>query len=150
MRAKYPQADGRGIVPRKWSALKTGGPLIHFAELVLKRLIQHGWPADYKSLWNEGESRLVRFDNELGVTPEFEEALLRACQIVARRCRCLFSLAGTVLELSGWWWLKLRYANGKIVAVTFYRALPEQLEPYCLFWLLWLGAVPWDKREAPF
>lgn len=120
VRAKFPQPDGRGILPRKWSADKLGGPLRYFAELVLKRLIQHGFPASYRMLSNGGVPTVVRFENELGETDAFLQALSDALEIVARRCRCYFEAVGTLVRLAGEWRLDLRFAmseSGKPVVV---------------------------------
>lgn len=42
------RAPDQGIVKRKWSVEKSAGPLVMLAELLQKRLIQHGWPCEYK------------------------------------------------------------------------------------------------------
>lgn len=109
MRAKFPQADGRGILPRKWSADKLGGPLLYFAELVLKRLIQQGFPASYRPLSNSAEPRFVVFENELGATSLFMRALIDAIEIIARRVRCVVCRDGCTVSLSGDWRLDLTF-----------------------------------------
>lgn len=40
-------SDQQVTTKRKWSADKTAGPLVLLAELIQKRLNQHGWPCDY-------------------------------------------------------------------------------------------------------
>lgn len=116
MRAKFPQPDGRGILPRKWSTLKTGGPLIYFAEKVLKWVIQHGYPALYEP---EKTNRLfpvaVNFSNELGETVGFLQCLQDACEIAARALRVTFSLVGCRLTLAGDWEMRLSGALPPIV-----------------------------------
>lgn len=109
MRAKYPQADGRGVLPRKWSADKLGGPLLYFAELVLKRLIQQGFPASYRPLSNSDDPQFVVFENELGETALFMRALTDALVIVGRRVRCLFWRDGCWVSLRGQWRLDLTF-----------------------------------------
>lgn len=109
MRAKYPQPDGRAIVRRKWSALKTGGPLIFFAERVLKKLIQHGYPASYVArATNAVFAEVVEFDNEVGLTPSFLICLADCCAVVARALRVACDLQGTVLRLVGAWRLEVK------------------------------------------
>jgi len=110
MRAKFPQPDGRGIVPRKWPVEKRHGPLVLLCELVLKKLIQHGWPAVYVC---DPTNRLYPlravFSNEGGETPEFLAALQMACDICGRKLRVRFVLEGVALVLDGEWVVRLRY-----------------------------------------
>lgn len=109
MRAKFPQADGRGILPRKWSADKFGGPLLYFSELVLKRLIQQGFPASYRAMSNGRDPRFVLFENEFGETSLFMRALIDSIEIIARRVRCVVCRDGCMLSLSGEWRLDLTW-----------------------------------------
>lgn len=123
MKAKYPQPDGRGIIPRKWSVLKINGPLVLVCEKVLKKLIQHGWPACYTL---RRTNRLLPtnadWSNELGETPEFLAALERAIEIVSRSFRVTVSLSGCSLSLIGEWVVRLRIVDGKPVAATIHPA----------------------------
>lgn len=125
MRPRFPQADGRALAPRKWSALKTGGPLVHFCELVLKKMIQVGFAASYRIVGNRQE--WARFDSELPVTDEFLLALDRCCRIIARRCRCVAEACGQLVMLVAEWVLRFRYGkrHGKPVAVQFVQIAPE-------------------------
>lgn len=100
MRAKYRQPDGRAIVPRKWSACKTGGPLIYFAERVLKKLIQHGYAATYVArATNRIHAVVVDFDNDLGQTESFKLCLADCCDVVSRALRVRCALEGMALRL---------------------------------------------------
>lgn len=109
MRVSYPQVDGRGIVRRKWSALKTGGPLIFVAERVQKKLIQHGYPASYEALpTNRVFTQVVVFRNELGNTSSFLQCLLDCCEVVSRALRVPCFLDGCSLRLVGEWRLKVK------------------------------------------
>lgn len=117
MTPKYPQSDGRGIVPRKWSVDKTHGPLVVICEMVLKRLIQHGWPSDYLV---SGGAAL--FSNALGSTNSFFQALADAVYIVSDRMRVRVVLDGLTLALVGHWYCEFRFGGaGKIVAVSIYE-----------------------------
>lgn len=123
MTAQYPQPDGRGIIPRKWAVLKLGGPLVLVCEKVLKKLIQHGWPASYEvQASNRIFGTVAVWSNELGETPEFLLALERAIFIVAHSFRVPFSLRGTSLSLVGEWVVRHRYAQGRIVAASIHPA----------------------------
>lgn len=128
MRANFPQDDGRAIARRKWSADKLSGPLVYFAELVLKRLIQNGFAASYERLGNELEPVQVRFSNLLGFTPLFAQHLRIALEITARRCRVGFRVMGGLVMLDGVYRLKLRYAEGKPVAAGFVRISDLEIE----------------------
>jgi len=123
MRAKYPQADGRGIVPRKWSVSKEYGPLVLIAERIQKKLIQHGWPVSYTvHPTNRLFPVVCDWINELGETPEFLAALQRATEITAREFRVTVQLRGSCLTLTGEWVVRFRYAGGKVAAVTIHPA----------------------------
>jgi len=123
MRATYPQPDGRAIARRKWSAEKLCGPLVHFAELVLKKLIQGGFAAAYETYGNSQEPSYVRFTNELGFTPLFHRSLRIALEIVARRCAVCFQEEYGAVRLDGSYRLVLRYAKDgpKPVGAKFVR-----------------------------
>ena len=113
-RAKFQQADGRALVPRKWSVDKFSGPLVFVAETILKRLIQHGWAASYRKLANDDqEALLVRFENEGGNTPEF----LRACDLIAeivnRRLGVAMEMTDGLLRLVGRWSMELVWNQPK-------------------------------------
>lgn len=118
MRSSYPQPDGRSIARRKWSTFKEGGPLVYFCELVLKKLIQHGFAASYRIVGNQFQ--WVLFQNEIGETPEFLLCLKLCVEVLERRCKVTGQLLGAMVRLVGQWDLRLRYAkDGKIAAVTF-------------------------------
>lgn len=63
MRTNYKQADGRSVAPRLWNVKKTEGPLVYVCDLIRKRLIQHGWAADYRLV-----KRNHRFDDSVSGT----------------------------------------------------------------------------------
>jgi len=108
-----------------------GGPLIYFAELVLKKLIQHGFPAGYDQLGNSETPVMVRFFNRGGFTPLFQETLQRALSIVARKLRVGFVSADGLVRLDGPYFLSFRFSKRdcKPVAVTFHR-LSETPVPF--------------------
>lgn len=110
-------------MPRKWSVLKQGGPLVLVCEKVLKKLIQHGWPASYRMV---ATNRLFPteaiWSNELGETAEFLEALDRAILIVAASFRVTVQLTGVRVTVIGDWVVRLRYAGGKIAAASIHPA----------------------------
>lgn len=123
MRATYPQPDGRGIIARKWSVLKINGPLVLVCEKVLKKLIQHGWPASYSLVkTNRLYPTVAIWSNDLGETPEFLLALERAIFIVARSFRVTVSLDFLSLSLVGEWVVKIRLVNSKPAAATIHPA----------------------------
>lgn len=100
-----------------------GGPLVLICERILKKLIQHGWPASYEVQRSNRLSPSVAFwFNELGETPEFLAALELACEIVARSFRVTVSVSGSKLTLIGEWVVRLRYADGKVAAATIHPA----------------------------
>lgn len=92
-------------------------------EKVLKKLIQHGWPASYRLV---ATNRLWPIEaiwaNELGETSEFLEALDRAITIVAGSFRVTVQLTGTRFRMVGEWVVRLRYAGGRIAAATIHPA----------------------------
>lgn len=92
-------------------------------ERVLKKLIQHGWPASYElQASNRLFPTVAIWSNELGLTPEFLAALDRAIAIVAGACRVPFLLSGAALSLVGEWVVRLRSHGGKVVAATIHPA----------------------------
>lgn len=121
MRARYPQPDGRSIARRKRSAFKLGGPLVHFCELLQKKLIQDGFAACYVVKHGRGH-----FFNALGETPEFLSSFSIASYIVARSQRIEVILNANAVSLGRDYFLVLRYGktSTKPVAVTF-KALPS-------------------------
>lgn len=125
MRAKFPQPDGRGIVPRKWSVVKDCGPLVLVCEKVLKKLIQHGWPAFYQvQPTNRLHPVAVLWFNELGETVEFLDALERAITIVAGGYRVTVHLTANRVTLVGEWVVRLRIVGGRTAAASIHPA-PE-------------------------
>jgi len=121
----YPQPDGRGILPRKWSVDKLNGPLIYLAEIVLKRLIQHGFPAEYSILpFNSLHPNRVEFRNGLGETEEFLTCLVRCVGFVFGASRVKWTLVGSVLSLDGHYVLRLRHALGRVVGASVHRCDP--------------------------
>lgn len=120
---KFPQPDGRGIVPRKWSTLKECGPLVLLCERILKKMIQFGWPSRYET---EATNRLfptvARWFHLDGVdTPEFRKALAYAVEIVSASARVLVAFDGDRLSLCGEY--NVDVISGRIVAghVVFYK-----------------------------
>jgi len=100
-----------------------GGPLVLLCEKVLKKLIQHGWPASYTvKASNRLFPTVAVWSNELGETPEFLLALSRAIEIVAAGFRVSFLLDGVSLSLVGEWVVRLRYAGGKVASATIHPA----------------------------
>lgn len=100
MRA-YPQADGRGIIARKWSAYKEGGPLVLLCERIQKKMIQFGWPCRYEvEKTNRVFPLLARWFHLDGCeTPQFWEALQNAVEIVSSACRFPAVLCAGVLSV---------------------------------------------------
>lgn len=121
MLANYPQADGRSVARRKRAAFKQGGALLLFGDLVLKRLIQHGFAASYEARGNGPEPSQLLFLNLLGPTPAFVDALHRALEIVARAKGVGFLCADCLVALAGHYILKLRYGkrDARPVAASF-------------------------------
>lgn len=129
---RFPQGDGRAIARLKWSADKSSGPLVHFAELVLKRLLRLGFPASYERIGLRYDKDMqpldtsqVRFVNALGSTPAFEQTLSDVLYIVARNCRVEFVHNDGVVMLANPYVLRLRYGKEgtKPVAVSFHPAV---------------------------
>jgi len=120
VRAKYPQPDGRGIIPRKWSVDKVHGPLVLLCERILKKLIQHGWPASYRCVaTNRLHPTVAIWSNELGDTPDFLAALDRAVFIVCRSFGVTFDLVASRFELLGDWVVKVRLGpEGRIASAS--------------------------------
>lgn len=91
-------SPSRGRMKRKWAVDKSGGPQLFFAELVLKKLIQHCWPAriiDY--------GHTVTFYPIKGRTigPDFEDALQTAVRILAEKHRVKYTCYARGLRLKG-------------------------------------------------
>ena len=92
----------RGRIKRKWSVDKENGPLVMAAELVLKKLIQHSWPCEYRAD-REGGICYARFRAVRGrqIGPDFSEALERACRIVGADHRVTIACDGVDMWLDG-------------------------------------------------
>lgn len=112
---RYPQPDGRGIVPRKWPAAKDG-PDIYLAEVILKKMIQFGWPCSYTlGPRKRGSGVVILWRSEVcEETPEFLAALETAVQTVALSLRVKVECDGLACWLVGPHWLKLRRSSGGV------------------------------------
>lgn len=120
MQVQFPQPDGRGVVKRKWAVAKDAGPLVFFAERLVKRMISFGWPLryaipDHNYLW----PRLVILE-PASDTPEFRQALVVHLAAIEIDCAWSGLVSGLELRLVGDPVLKLRFgvdAKGRFKVV---------------------------------
>lgn len=96
------ECDGRSPVKRKWRVDKRSGPLVLFAELVLKKLLHHAWPVQY-----EIHNGVVTFGPQKGfrLGASFDLALSRAVIIVAGERRVVADASGRCVCLRAEYWI---------------------------------------------
>lgn len=83
---------------KKWAVDKTGGPLLFFAELVQKKLIQHSWPCDIKDL---GHTVVFKARKGRRLGRDFHEAAEVALRILGAQHRVRYTYYASGLRLAG-------------------------------------------------
>lgn len=121
VRVTFPQPDGRGVIPRKWTVASDAGASVFVAERLQKRLIAAGWPVDYRltpqSGWN---GQRIRFVLRLGpASAGLVSAVADLAEIEARRWHATIACDGACCWLVGPHWLdvKLRRSGTKTMRV---------------------------------
>jgi len=89
----------RRYVKRVWRVPKDRGALEFIAVLVVKLLVKHGWPADWKR--EPFSNGFVIVDKEFRheASGEFAEAVEVAARIIARTYRADLQASGAFVEI---------------------------------------------------